>query len=211
MIIAVRATQEQKDELLQKGFNNSCNIQWLDETEELQTSANCYFDFSFNDADIHANTFTEKTIVFVNAVNYTCKEINKKNYVRINAWPGFLNRSIIELAICDENYKPHIAEIFNVLGWNYVWTPDDYGFISARIIAMIINEAYYALQEKVSSKEQIDIAMKLGTNYPFGPFEWSKKIGIDRIYTLLKKLSTQNKRYTIAELLETAALKNKII
>ena len=70
-----------------------------------------------------------------------------------------------------------------------IWTPDDYGFIAARIIAMIINEAYYALQENVSTKQQIDIAMKLGTNYPYGPFEWSEKIGIEKIYLLLKKLS----------------------
>ena len=87
---------------------------------------------------------------------------------------------------------------------------DDYGFIAARIIAMIINEAYYALEENVSTKEQIDIAMKLGTNYPYGPFEWSEKIGIEKIYLLLEKLSVQNKRYTIAGSLKTTAEKNKI-
>ncbi len=211
MNIAVRATEKQKDELLQKKFNNSVSIKWLDKTEDLQTAADACFDLSFNDADIHKNIFTDYNLVFVNAVNCTCREIGKKNYVRINAWPGFLNRSVIEIAITDENYKPRVAEIFNALGWKYVWAPDDYGFISARIIAMIINEAYYALQEKVSTSEQIDIAMKLGTNYPYGPFEWSEKIGIGKIYTLLQKLSAQNKRYTIAELLQSTALKNKIL
>lgn len=211
MNIAVRATQEQKDELLEKGFNNAVTIQWLNETEKLQTGADAYFDLLFNDAQIPTNTFTDKTIVFVNAVNCTCREIGKDNYVRINAWPGFLNRSIIELTIYNENKKLKIAEIFNALGWKFIWSPDDYGFISARIIAMIINEAYYALQEKVSTKEQVDIAMKLGTNYPYGPFEWSEKIGIDKIYILLQKLSTQNKRYTIAELLQTSALNTNIL
>ena len=71
---------------------------------------------------------------------------------------------------------------------------------------MIINEAYYALEENVSTKQQIDIAMKLGTNYPYGPFEWGEKIGIEKIYLLLKKLSAQNKRYTISHSLEQETL-----
>ena len=49
--------------------------------------------------------------------------------------------------------------------------PDIPGFISARVVSMIINEAYFALEEEVSSKEEIDTAMKLGTNYPYGPFD----------------------------------------
>jgi 3-hydroxybutyryl-CoA dehydrogenase len=128
--------------------------------------------------------------------------------VRINAWQGFLNRSIIEVAACNEQYKQRAAQILDALKWRYVFTPDDYGFIAPRILAMIINEAYFALQEKVSTKQQIDIAMKLGTNYPYGPFEWSEKIGIEKIYWLLKKLSEKNKRYTIAYLLEQETLNN---
>ena len=53
----------------------------------------------------------------------------------------------------------------------------------------------FALQDKVSTKSEIDIAMKMGTNYPYGPFEWSEKIGLKNIASLLKKLTTGNKRY----------------
>jgi 3-hydroxybutyryl-CoA dehydrogenase len=70
---------------------------------------------------------------------------------------------------------------------------------------MIINEAYYALEENISTKDQIDVAMKLGTNYPYGPFEWSERIGVEKIYLLLKNLSANNKRYTIAAALKKAA------
>ena len=142
-----------------------------------------------------ANIFLDQAIVFINAVNSTCIKIGRANYVRINAWKGFLNRPVVEVAGVDDTYNQLAAETLNALGWKYVWTADDYGFISARIIAMIINEAYYALEENVSTKEQIDIAMKLGTNYPYGPFEWSEKIGLKNIYELLKNLSGQNKRY----------------
>ncbi len=65
-----------------------------------------------------------------------------------------------------------------------------------------INEAWFALEENVSSKEEIDVAMKLGTNYPYGPFEWASLIGIEKIFELLQKLSTYDKRYLPATLLK---------
>jgi 3-hydroxybutyryl-CoA dehydrogenase len=70
--------------------------------------------------------------------------------------------------------------------------------VSARVVAMIVNEAYFALGEAISSKKDIDTAMKLGTNYPFGPFEWSEKVGLKNIYSLLLKLSESSARYAIA-------------
>jgi 3-hydroxybutyryl-CoA dehydrogenase len=66
---------------------------------------------------------------------------------------------------------------------------------------MIINEAYFALADDVSTKEEIDIAMKMGTAYPYGPFEWGNKIGLQNIVTLLQKLSVQQPRYAPCELL----------
>jgi 3-hydroxyacyl-CoA dehydrogenase len=45
---------------------------------------------------------------------------------------------------------------------------------------MIINEAYFALEDNVSTKAETDIAMKLGTNYPYGPFEWGQLIGLKK-------------------------------
>ena len=84
-------------------------------------------------------------------------------------------------------------------------TPDEPGFISARIISMIINEAFYAKGENISTENEIDIAMKLGTNYPFGPFEWANEIGIKNIYDLLVSLSKNDVRYNPSPLLEKKA------
>jgi len=53
---------------------------------------------------------------------------------------------------------------------------------------MIINEAVQVYDEKIASREDIDTAMKLGTNYPFGPLEWVDKIGIELIYNILLSL-----------------------
>ena len=210
MHIAVRSTEKQRLEFEQKGFDPHVNITWLSSHERLfHVEADAVFDLVFNDADISANEFLEQTLVFANAVNCTGLNIGRKNYVRINAWEGFLKRPLVEIAGNDDEYTMMAAKTLNALGWKYIWTADDYGFISARIIAMIINEAYYALEEEVSTKEQIDVAMKLGTNYPLGPFEWSEKIGINKIYELLRNLSMENDRYTIAPLLQQTALHEK--
>jgi len=79
--------------------------------------------------------------------------------------------------------------------------------VTPRVISMIINEAYFALDEGISSKEEIDTAMKLGTNYPYGPFEWSEKIGLKKIYDLLIALTTTNSRYKPAPRLEQEVLR----
>jgi 3-hydroxybutyryl-CoA dehydrogenase len=69
---------------------------------------------------------------------------------------------------------------------------------------MIINEAYYTVQEGTANRDDIDQAMKLGTNYPMGPFEWCKKIGITDVYETLEALynDTHDERYKICSLLK---------
>ena len=206
MHIAIRASTQQKIELLEKGFAENVVIEWIEESERFDLKdIDAFFDLLFDDINLNNNFYINDVPVFVNAVNRTCAFINQKNYIKINAWPGFINRFLIEIIICNEEFKTQAELILNALSWNFVWINDDIGFVSARIIAMIINEAFFALEENVSSKEQIDVAMKLGTNYPFGPFEWSAKIGIKNIYNLLKNLCLQNTQYTICDLLKQTA------
>ena len=66
---------------------------------------------------------------------------------------------------------------------------------------MIINEAFLTVEDQVSTKAEIDTAMKLGTNYPYGPFEWAELIGKNNILALLQKLYTTGTRYRPALLL----------
>jgi len=204
MKIIIRSTKQQQRELVEKGFPDKVLVQWLKENDKFgDNTAGAFFDLTFNDNDVAANEFVNNIPVFVHAVNCICTDIDKPNYIRLNAWHGFLDRRVTELACTDKAFKKKAGFIFDTLGWQYAWVADDYGLIAARIISMIINEGYYALEENVSTKEQIDIAMQLGTNYPFGPFEWGKKIGLKNIVQLLQKLAKQDKRYTISALLET--------
>jgi 3-hydroxybutyryl-CoA dehydrogenase len=83
-----------------------------------------------------------------------------------------------------------------------VFVKDQPGFVAARVISMIVNEAFFAFGENISTIEEIDKAMKLGTSYPKGPFEWAEKIGVDKIYLLLRKLAEKEERYLPAPALE---------
>lgn len=141
--------------------------------------------------------------VAVNSVLFTVAEINAP-FIRFNGWPGMLNHKTAEVFFLPEQ-ENSAQELFETLGWKWVLLPDLCGFAGARVVSMIINEAWFAYEEGVSSKPEIDTAMKLGTNYPYGPFEWAAKIGTRNIYMLLEKLSQTDKRYLPATLLEKEA------
>lgn len=149
------------------------------------------------------SSFSPKPVI-INSVIHTLSEIHP-GFTRINGWPTFLQRTITEAAVTNDEFKLQAEKIFRVLNKKAEWVPDISGFITARVISMIINEAYFSLEEKVSTKEAIDIAMKTGTNYPFGPFEWGKLIGLKNIVSLLNKLSLTNNKYQPAPLLSEEA------
>ena len=60
--------------------------------------------------------------------------------------------------------------------------------VALRVISCIVNEAFLALSEGVATAEDIDRAMKLGANYPKGPFEWVEEIGARTIFETLDSL-----------------------
>ncbi len=84
---------------------------------------------------------------------------------------------------------------------------DIVGFITPRIVAMLANEAAFAVMEGVSSAAEIDEAMRLGTNYPKGPLEWADEIGLDTVVTILDALFGEYKqeRYRACRLLRQYA------
>jgi 3-hydroxybutyryl-CoA dehydrogenase len=208
MILAILAEEIHKKELLSKAIPGSVTIQWVDTLKMLQLlEADVYIDLLFN-PDPERIQQLKKLLpkpVIINSVIDTLSQTNPA-FIRINGWPTFLKRDIAE--ICAEtNNLASVKNIFHQLQWNYQLVPDIPGMVSARIVASIINEAYYTFGAGISSKEDIDIAMKLGTNYPYGPFEWGNEIGIERIAELINQLSKTDKRYEVSPALVTQILK----
>lgn len=144
--------------------------------------------------------------VLINSVTTTLGEAALPPYVsRINAWPGFINRGLWEIV---SKQQEGLTPVLAALGKQACYLKDEIGMISPRVIAMIVNEAYFALGDGVSTKTEIDIAMKLGTNYPAGPFEWSEKIGLKKIVDLLSLLSLSDNRYIPASTMVAEASGN---
>jgi len=78
------------------------------------------------------------------------------------------------------------------------------GLLIARTVAMLINEGADAVHQGVCDEAGADLAMKLGTNYPAGPFEWLQQIGVDYTVDLLNNLFSayRSERYRISPLLQ---------
>jgi 3-hydroxybutyryl-CoA dehydrogenase len=71
------------------------------------------------------------------------------------------------------------------LGKTAVESADAPGFIANRILMPMINEAIYAVKEKVGTAEAIDTVMKLGMNHPMGPLTLADFIGLDVCLAIL--------------------------
>ncbi len=205
MKIAVLADEDLKEELMAQGLSPDAEVKWLKEINSLQDIV-AYIDLSIKkDAKrIEELKKLSSALVIINSVSTTLSEL-PPNFVRVNGWPTFLKRSTTEAASANEVNRTKTEKIFACFNKTIEWVPDIPGFISARVVSMIINEAYFTLQDEVSSKEEIDIAMKLGTNYPYGPFEWSKKIGLQNVNDLLSNLVKTDSRYEPAALLKKEA------
>jgi 3-hydroxybutyryl-CoA dehydrogenase len=79
-------------------------------------------------------------------------------------------------------------ELCKVMGKESVQANDSPGFISNRILCPMINEAVFALQEGVGTKEAIDAVMKLGMNHPMGPLTLADLIGLDVVLFIMEVL-----------------------
>jgi 3-hydroxybutyryl-CoA dehydrogenase len=122
--------------------------------------------------------------------------------------PTFLNRELLEVSLRKQSDLSSLEKVCKELSTEFVVVEDRVGMVTPRVICMIINEAYFTVQEVTATREDIDIAMKLGTNYPYGPFEWCERIGISNVYQLLQSVyqETKDERYKICSLLKEESL-----
>ncbi|MCA9993795.1 MAG: 3-hydroxybutyryl-CoA dehydrogenase, partial [Anaerolineales bacterium] len=80
------------------------------------------------------------------------------------------------------------AAFWKGLGCDTVIVADGPGLVRARVVCCLINEATSALMEGVATAEDIDKAMKLGTNYPMGPLAWADLLGLDMVLGVMNGL-----------------------
>jgi 3-hydroxybutyryl-CoA dehydrogenase len=206
MQLVVLANDSQREELLSCGLDDEMKLTFVNVLAELQqySNADCIIDLLFDGSSDRIAVLRSFPTVIINSVIDSLSQLNV-SFVRINGWPGFLQRPMVEASCNITHLKQQAENIFASFNKQTCWLQDKTGFVTARVVAMIINEAWFALQENVSTKSEIDIAMRLGTNYPFGPFEWCERIGVKNIYGLLNELAKTDSRYEPAALLKKEA------
>ncbi|GHK03517.1 3-hydroxyacyl-CoA dehydrogenase [Streptomyces sp. Y2F8-2] len=97
----------------------------------------------------------------------------------------------IALSASQDTSAQTLAEatgLFQALGKDVSVIGDVPGMIVARTVARIIDLAHDAVAKGVATEEDIDTAMRLGVNYPLGPFEWSRRLGRGWAYDVLDDL-----------------------
>ena len=81
-----------------------------------------------------------------------------------------------------------VAKLSEKMGKVFIKAKDIPGFAVNRILMPMINEAVYTLYEGIASIEDIDTAMKLGTNQPMGPLTLADFIGLDTCLAIMEVL-----------------------
>ncbi|MCL5874536.1 MAG: 3-hydroxyacyl-CoA dehydrogenase NAD-binding domain-containing protein [Candidatus Thermoplasmatota archaeon] len=76
-------------------------------------------------------------------------------------------------------------EFSKSVGKEYVIVEDSPGFVTTRVIAMLINEGAFEFSEGIASREDIDKALKLGGNFPMGPLTLGDMIGLDTVVNIM--------------------------
>jgi 3-hydroxybutyryl-CoA dehydrogenase len=202
MPIVILTDENLKKELLSDVKLPIEEVVWINDVSEFHEhrNADAFIDLLFQGSHIDTLEQLLPALVIINSVDHTLAETNT-SFVRINAWPTFLKSPLIEAAIVEDSNRKKTETAFSFFNKKIEWLPDEIGFITPRVISMIINEAFMALEENISTKEEINTAMKAGTNYPYGPFEWAEKIGLNKIASLLLRLSREQGRYQPSSLL----------
>lgn len=129
--------------------------------------------------------------------------------------PPLEAHGMVELAAglrTTDEARERATAFWRSLDYEPVWVADGPGLVRARIVSCLINEAATALMEGIASAEDIDRAMKLGTNYPYGPLEWADLIGLDTVYGVMSGLFDEwgDDRYRPSPLLRRMVLAGRL-
>ncbi len=102
------------------------------------------------------------------------------------------NQRVVEIVDAEHTSDEALElaqEVFESIGRRVVLVENQPGLFLGRTIGSIVNEAVYVVQENIATPDDVDLAMRLGTNYPQGPIQWGREIGGDRIVRILQRVA----------------------
>jgi 3-hydroxybutyryl-CoA dehydrogenase len=122
----------------------------------------------------------------------------------MNPVPLMKGVEIVKTLLTSEETVEISLDFIKSLGKETVVVKDSPGFVTNRIITLVMNEAAKLLEENLASIEDIDKIEKLSHNWPMGPFELADMVGIDVLVDLLEGVYQQTgwERYKPAPILK---------
>lgn len=212
MHISIVGKEEQRKDLEAK-FGSGHSYHFSTKTGvEFYAGSEIVFDFTLADRpsavdfynEVHLPVFADVSFISLNQIAESSLAPMQTNLMGFCGLKTLINRPVLEVSVYQQQDRNMVKRICEKLETPFFIVQDQPGLITARVIAMIINEAYFTLEEKTASKEDIDLAMKLGTGYPYGPFEWCERIGKRNVVRLLQAVYDQSgdARYQVCKMLK---------
>lgn len=140
---------------------------------------------------------------------------NPSRVVGFGVLPPIPEKGMIELTRAMQTSESALAQaelFWRGLGQETVPVADGPGLVRARTVCCLINEAAGLVMEGVASPADIDKAMQLGTNYPYGPLAWGDMIGLDAVLGVMTGLFEEwgDDRYRPSPLLRRMVIAGKL-
>lgn len=156
--------------------------------------------------------------LFVQCTDITLSEAESwvQHTERVIGFDGlFLEGALVTLVDSGKlpaDIRAQAEEIINHLGKEAIWITESPAMALPRIVCQLVNEASFAELEGVADGPMIDLAMRLGVNYPRGPLEWGKAIGYEKVVAVLDHLFSEyhEERYRACVLLRSWARASEI-
>lgn len=159
------------------------------------------FDFDQNEEDISSYPNTKYPLILLSAV---LKELPHPGITNMNSeifgfngLQGFISNDCWEISNPYDCQTNRLIRFLELINKEMVWVKNQVGMVAPRILFQILKEADQAYINKIATKTDIDLAMKLGTNYPKGPFQWIDDFSENQISDLLETIrqSSNDSRY----------------
>jgi 3-hydroxybutyryl-CoA dehydrogenase len=147
-----------------------------------------------------------------NDVNYTVTEtVFREFWFDPRYKPSFTQKRLVEAGFLGRKSGRGYYDYTNGNGPKEVEVSEEKAtYIFSRVLSMLINEAADALYLGIATKEDIDLAMTKGVNYPKGLLQWADEMDVNKVYeTLLEMYDTYcEDRYRPSPLLRRMAKQN---
>lgn len=132
------------------------------------------------------------------------KDACLKDVAVFDELPTVAGGALAFVCVGREDMSELATAVLHALGYAPVRVADVPGLVVSRTLAMLVNEAADAVLQGVCTTEGANAAMKLGVNYPAGPFDWLNRMGRARVVAMLNALDAcyGGERYRVSPWLQ---------